>query len=469
MALQINRQIIDIIAKANSLAIVVGGAPTIDSLGSALALSLALSAQGKRTQVVTQGPIRAEHSRLVGCDRVENQLKSARNYVISLPDAVDTIEKISCYAQDKTLNIVLQPYGDIQNFDPKDIQYAKTDSDLEALILVDVPNRQDISRLLADQAQLASQVPNIAIGRMIDRKLQYVVTQPNSVASAEIMYALLGELRTQLNADVANNLLQAIYDASDDFHTGNVTPELFELSASLLKIIKGEAGMRFSPIAPTQAAATQRPGQTNQQNQLPRNTAPQFPRPPRQPLAPNVPAVQDRMAPNSSGLADLRNQNPVQPGVATGPMMSPRSFEVDPYFEFDTPPDMVAFDDIAASRPGANNNTRDMHAPASQMPQQRESFTSQTAPRANQQRNPQPNRPAMPTGLQNRPTQAETRNPNNNGQTTEKLAQSTQRSNEGQSTTQPVPQPAQAPSNNVPNKDWLKPPKVYSGKTEDLF
>lgn len=236
--------------KAANILLVVGGAPTVDSLGSALSFSLALNDLGKRVQVFTPNAVRVEHSRLVGCDKVENKLTAGKSFVISLPGAVDTIEKVSCYAEAKTLNIVLQPYADAADFNPADIQYSKANGTFDTIVLIDVPARQEAQKYLGQQANLLNEAPVIALGKSGDPSFQLRFTDPQCPATALIVMELLDAFKVRITADIANNLMQAIYEASDDFHAPFVTPELFESSAKLLKVVHGETGRMQSPVAP---------------------------------------------------------------------------------------------------------------------------------------------------------------------------------------------------------------------------
>lgn len=236
--------------KTANILLVVGGAPTVDSLGSALALSLALHDLGKRVQVFTPNSVRVEHSRLVGCDKVENKLTAGKSFVISLPGAVDTIEKVSCYAEAKTLNIVLQPYADAREFNPADVQYSKASGTFDAMVLLDIPSRHEAQKYLGQQAALLSEIPVIALGKVGDPSSQTRFIDPQCPATAVIVMELLDALQVRITADIANNLMQAIYEASDDFHAPFVTPELFEVSAKLLKVVHGETGRMQSPVAP---------------------------------------------------------------------------------------------------------------------------------------------------------------------------------------------------------------------------
>lgn len=435
------RPIVDTINKASSLLIIAGGEPTVDTLGSALALSLGLQSIGKRAQVVSLHPILAQHGRLVGCDKVEQQIASERTFVISLPDAVDSIEKISCYAQEKTLNIVLQPYADVKNFDTKNMQITSTQGGFDAIIYVNVANNQEADHLFGDKMQQMAQLPSIALGQVGDRRIQNALVDPQTPATAILIMQVVQELRTPLSADIANNLLQAIYEATDDFHSPTVSPDIFMAAGQLLQVVRGEAGSNYQPMAPESRQA--QPG-IAQKMPLTQNTPkmPQRPMVPQpqarqqnfnQPGSPTVPRPManqfNAQTPSAKPNFGPPNQ-PYQPrpnGVTTQTQSMPPSqrlnptgnqigtqqeFEVDPFFEFDAPPDQY-FDEVLTQKPLAQPG--------------RESFASQTNPRLDVGRVQQSRPGSRPQG-----------NP----------AQGQQKPQE---------------------KDWLKQPKVFSGKGSESF
>jgi nanoRNase/pAp phosphatase (c-di-AMP/oligoRNAs hydrolase) len=61
-------QIRDLIARSNRVAIVVSANPSVDQMAGALAISLSMNAQGKKTYVISPTAALVEHSSLVGIE-----------------------------------------------------------------------------------------------------------------------------------------------------------------------------------------------------------------------------------------------------------------------------------------------------------------------------------------------------------------------------------------------------------------
>jgi len=77
------------------------------------------------------------------------------------------------------------------------------------------------------------------------------LVDPQASATTEIIAQLMSGLGVKLTVDIASNILNALYGATDGFSQANVTPLAFELAATCLRA----GGKRFGaaepqPIAP---------------------------------------------------------------------------------------------------------------------------------------------------------------------------------------------------------------------------
>lgn len=508
MNTQALQQIADQLKKFNSVAIVCGQELTIDGLGSALALSLGLQSLGKTVHVVSKQPARAEHSRLVGINTIVPELGGQKSFVISLPNAVDLIEKVSCYAEGQQLNIVLQPYPDVTEYSPGDLQYARVGGSAEAVVLIDVPNKQEV----ADILNTIAQAPVFAIGRIGDMSIQQKVIEPEESATSQITFLLMKQMHVQFSADMAANLLQGIYESTNDFHGQNVKPRAFEDAAHLLRIVHNEIGKAYTPVstqANRQQASEIAGRQQSQQGSLPQNQA-------SRPVArgaqarpsqlPQLPQVQqpDQKAPamaiaQNAQLPQPQAQVPRQPAQPQRPQPSAmqdqmrrtmaREFEIDDKFEFEDIPDQKVFTDTArpdygqtikpaqmteaeimakiaqASRGEVNQSPKepiDTDSGAILSPYNQESTAFKNQPQGNQNFGGQ-NRNQNRDGGQNR---NQNRNQNRGQDGRQNHNPQVQAQNHSQSPRNNGQQIQQPNTEQPQEEDWLS-PKIY--KTEDLI
>lgn len=466
------QQIASQLKNYGSILLIAGGGPSVDTLGSTLALSLGLAALGKNTQVVTKNAIRAEHSRLVGVDKVESQVGGQKSFVISIPNAVDFIEKVSCYAEGQKLNIVLQPYADVKNFTPNDIQYANADGNFEAIVLVDVGSMQDVQSVFTEGQDIINQLPTIAIGRKADQRIANKLVDPKVIATSTLVLQLLEELGAPISADTATNLMQGVYAATDDFHSPNVTPEIFESAAKLLGIIHKETGRMQSPV-----------GAYGNRNM------PQFPLPTpqgqpgiqRPPMPKPMPPMQGQQAKGQMSGMQQPPRPPVQPQASFGtegpsmPNMSNRPIEnrAPAAREWEIEEDFETERDLDA--PVQNSNaTAQLQAALAQATaeaaQQRQAMPQQQSQQSGQRQQQQGNRQNRPQPNQNqnmpRPQQ---QNPMSQPpqhapvQQSQPQQQQMLQTNGGQ---QPQINQEQPKQQSPQEDDWLS-PKIY--KTEDLL
>lgn len=79
-------QIKDLLTQNDSIGIVVGKNPSVDAMGSALALYLSLKNSGKNTVIVSATTPLVEHSSLIGIDKVKGSFEGeGGDLVVSFP------------------------------------------------------------------------------------------------------------------------------------------------------------------------------------------------------------------------------------------------------------------------------------------------------------------------------------------------------------------------------------------------
>ncbi len=233
----------ELLDKATDVLVVTHERPTADSIGSALALSIGLQGLGKKVVVACPDPMTVEFSSFIGVNRVVNEL-GKKNFIISLDYVEGSIEKVSYNIEGNKFNLVIEPRLGFDAFSPDKVQYSYAGNPAHLIICVDTVHLGGLKKLYEEDKDLYAGKPIINVDRH-PNNTHYGHTNmvdPQAASTAEIVARLLDGLGVALKPDIATNLLNAVYSATNNFQNSNVTPASLELAASCLKM----GGKRFA-------------------------------------------------------------------------------------------------------------------------------------------------------------------------------------------------------------------------------
>lgn len=230
------RQIKDAIAKNNSIAVVVGKDPTMDSMGAALSLFLSLSAMGKQVSIATPQDPLVEVSSLVGIDKVKTDLSGdGGDLVVSFPYKEKEIEKVSYTLEDGYLNIIVKAGENGIQFKEQDIRYKRSGGLPTLLFVIGTQRLSDLGRLFDPEALKDTTVVNIDIKNDNQGFGDIVSVTPRLSSVSEAVTSLLQSLQVDIDPDMAQNLLSGISYATNNFQKPSTSFLAFEMAGYLLK------------------------------------------------------------------------------------------------------------------------------------------------------------------------------------------------------------------------------------------
>ncbi len=216
--------------------------PTFDSIGSTLALYLGLAGLGKKVTVACPDQVTVELSSFVGVDKVISEL-TTKNFVISLDYVDGSIEKVSYNIEGDKFNLVIEPRAGFESFSSEKVHFSHTGSAAGLVITVDTIHLGGLKKLYDEDKELFAAKPVVNIDRH-PNNAHYGHTNmvdPLASSTAEVVWQLLTGLGVAITQDIATNLLNAIYGATNSFQNANVTAGAFEAVAQALKA----GGKRF--------------------------------------------------------------------------------------------------------------------------------------------------------------------------------------------------------------------------------
>jgi nanoRNase/pAp phosphatase (c-di-AMP/oligoRNAs hydrolase) len=233
----------ELLDKAQDVLIVTHERPNADSMGSTLALYLGLTGMGKRVAVACPDPMIVEYSSFVGANKMVSSI-SKKNFVISLDYVDGSIEKVSYNIEGDKFNLVIEPRPGFDTFGPDKVHYSYAGGNAQLIFTVDTIHLGGLKKLYEEDKELYATKPIINIDRH-PNNAQYGHTNmvdPQASSTAELVGQLLSGLGVAITADIATNLLNAVYGATNNFQQTTVSAATFELAASAVRA----GGKRFA-------------------------------------------------------------------------------------------------------------------------------------------------------------------------------------------------------------------------------
>lgn len=243
----------DLVDKAAEILIVTHERPTFDSIGSSLALSLGLAGLGKRVTIACPDPITVELSSFVGVNKVSSDL-AKKNFIISLDYVDGSIEKVSYNIEGNKFNLVIEPRPGFESFSPDKVSYSYGGGNAELILAVDTIHLGGLKQIYEANKELFSTRPVINVDHHPNNSHfgAHNIVDPSASSTAELTAQLLSSLGVALTVDIATNLLNALYGATNSFQGPSVSSSAFEVAAVCVKA----GGKRFSKISPAEEVPT---------------------------------------------------------------------------------------------------------------------------------------------------------------------------------------------------------------------
>ncbi len=233
----------ELLDKAQNVLIVTHEHPNFDSIGSALTLSLGLAGLGKKVTVVCPDPMTVEFSSFIGVQKVTREV-SSKNFIISLNYVDGSIDKVSYNIEGNKFNLVIEPRPGFDGFSEDKVHYSHGGVSSDLIFTVDTIHLGGLKKVYDDNKELFAGKPVVNIDRHPNNAKYGAVNLVDSQMSStiELVSQLLSHIGVALTPDIATNVLNGLYGATDSFQNPNVSIPAFELAAACMKA----GGKRFT-------------------------------------------------------------------------------------------------------------------------------------------------------------------------------------------------------------------------------
>lgn len=226
-----------LLSENSEIGIVIGEPVDLDKMAASLALYLSFYSLGKNVQVVSGVEPWVEISNLVGIDRLKKDFSGiVKKFIVSLPYSApynDEIEKVSYVIEDERLNINILGSEKGISFSEKDVAFIKSGSVPNLVFTIGVSDLSGVSRFVSKDDN--NRIVNIDKDLRNSFYGDIVLVSSLFSSVSEIVGKLIQELSLPIDVDVAQNLLDGIIFATNNFSAVVTSPFAFEAAGLLLR------------------------------------------------------------------------------------------------------------------------------------------------------------------------------------------------------------------------------------------
>lgn len=226
-----------LIDSAQEILILLPSKPLTDQVASGLSLYLSLLGSGKNVSISCSDPMTAEHSRLIGIDKVTSSLGNKNLTIKFVNYQAEDVDKVRADVENGLFTLSVSPKvgKKVPTKEQIDINYSGNSGDLIILI-----GGEDDKRFAMLSTPNFSGVKLIHIGikllEVTNDNLQILSFAIPASSISELVAGLLKEGGFVIDPDIATNLLAGIEEQSKNFQSQEVTIDTFEIFTELLRL-----------------------------------------------------------------------------------------------------------------------------------------------------------------------------------------------------------------------------------------
>ncbi len=215
-----------------SVGVVISSHQNFDVVAAGLSLQLIFQDSGKSSQVVSGKEPIVEYSSLVGVDQIRKDFSGVtKTLTVSFPYKDGEIEKVSYNIEGDRLNVNLFGEESGISIQEKDIKYIRQGSAPNLLFTIGVRDLTEIQ----DYAQTGAKIVNIDNDPVNTLFGDIVLVDSSFSSISEIITKIAQILNLQVEFDVAQNLLDGISFATQNYSSPKTSPIAFEAASTLLQ------------------------------------------------------------------------------------------------------------------------------------------------------------------------------------------------------------------------------------------
>jgi len=211
---------------------------SVDSVASALALSLVLQKKGKLVDVVCDDFVLPKNLKfLPQAEKISPQLTNLQKLIIHVAGGREKIDQFNYNLETDGLKIYLTPKTG--SFTDEDIKTETSDFKYDLIFVVDTSELESLGKVYQSANEFFYNTTIINIDHKPENEHfgQINLTDLNAVATTEILFELITKLENNLmDQEIATCLLTGLVAKTRSFKTPNVRPKTLEAASQLLTL-----------------------------------------------------------------------------------------------------------------------------------------------------------------------------------------------------------------------------------------
>ncbi len=227
------QQAVSLITRAERI-LIAPGRPDADSIGSALALSIALRKLGKEVGIATLDPISQQLQFLPEIETIKSDVTGTQDFIITIANADAEPEKLSYVFENGVLNVVITPkFG---HYSAEQVTFSQGGLKYDLIITTDAAELTQLGIIYDQFPALFKEIPVINIDHHATNSYYGAVNLVDLTATStgEVLVGLLEAMGIEIDADIATCLLTGIISDTGSFQHSNTTPKSLTVAAQMV-------------------------------------------------------------------------------------------------------------------------------------------------------------------------------------------------------------------------------------------
>lgn len=233
---------LDNLAKAQSILVIVADNSGFDGLASGLSLFLASQKFGKNASIFAKSPTVGDAQKLYGVDQI-GKAQGAKNLVVVVENAVDTVDRVSHYLDGDKLKLILHAFPGSKGPSKEEVSMSEEIMAPDVVFAVGFESEE----LLKEQITHVQNIsPNAWLINVSKVDMGQIFAQVNyfefgSSSVSEVTAKFISDLAMPIDEDIAFNLYEGIAQSTKRFDAGLVGQNTFDVASWLVKFGAGKA------------------------------------------------------------------------------------------------------------------------------------------------------------------------------------------------------------------------------------
>ena len=251
MDLTPKQQTSEAIRQAETILITTGQRPSVDQVAATLALAAILRKFGKKVSAIISDQL-PPTAQWINSNGLETKMSGLRDFVLKVNTSKVEVDSLRYEPEGDHLNIYITPFQG--GFAPSDVTFGYGNYHYDLVIVLGVPRKSSIDRVISDNASVFEQIPmiNIDFHRVNENYGAVNLVEPAASSLCEMLVATSESLQSGLiDAEIATTMLGGIMAATDRFTANHTTSKSLTVAAQMMAagadqptVVRGLYGVR---------------------------------------------------------------------------------------------------------------------------------------------------------------------------------------------------------------------------------